>query len=343
MNLTRRAATGLLLATVASPVLGGQSIAIQMRVPTRGFALPDWLADNPRVPSAALLNALRTAGFESIRLPVDPRYVQPANLANIAAVLDTVTGLGLNAILDLHPGGEVDSDQIRLAWDLLAPVIADTPSDHVYPELLNEPAMEPAAWRRLRDRLADRIRKVAPAHTLIWGPSHVQGIWELDDTGPLDDPNSIVAVHYYTPMGFTHQCENWDDSPLARINHLPFPTDRHSAPVEALAASLDASDLAFLDGEFKGPWSTAHIDRDFATLAAWASKHRTAVMLGEFGVLNFCVDAASRVRWVHDVRAAAEANGVGWTYWEADQGFGFVADRATTVGIDNAMIEALLV
>ena len=123
---------------------------------------------------------------------------------------------------------------------------------------------------------------------------------------------------------------------------MPFPTERHAAEVEALAASLDDADRAFLDGEFKDPWTTAHIKGDFSTLASWANKHRTAAMLGEFGVLNFCVDGASRARWVRDVRTAAEAHGIGWTYWEADQGFGFVADRTAPDGIDGAMVTALL-
>jgi len=341
MPLTRRAATGLMLAGLVSPALG-QTAPATVKVPTRGFALPDWLAKEPRVPATALLEDLRARGFESIRLPVDPVYVTPSTLSDIVGALTAVTGLGFNAILDLHPGGDADSDQIRLAWDLLAPVVADTPHDLVYAELLNEPPMAPQAWRVLRDRLAGRVRKAAPHHTLIWGPARVQGIWELDAAGPLADPNSIVAAHYYTPMGFTHQGENWDDSPLARLNHLPFPTTRHAPAVETLAAALSTSDRAFLDGEFKGPWTTAHINRDLADFAAWAKQHRTAAMLGEFGVLNFCVDATSRTRWVHDVRAAAEASGIGWTYWEADQGFGFVADRTATGGIDDTMVAALL-
>ena len=342
MPLTRRAATGLLLASLATPAFA-RSTPPAVKVPTRGFALPDWLADDPRIPSTALLEALRACGFESIRLPIDPTYVTPSNLAGIAGVLTTIADLGFNAILDLHPNGDADPDQVLLAWDLLAPVLADTSPDWVYAELLNEPSMDPTAWRQLRDRLAGRIRKVAPQHTLIWGPARVQGIWELDATGPLSDDNTIVAVHYYTPMGFTHQCENWDDSPLARLNHLPFPTTRHAPAVDALAATLTAADRRFLDGEFRGPWTTSHIERDLGDLAAWARRHRTAVMLGEFGVLNFCVDPQSRTRWVHDVRATAEANGIGWTYWEADQGFGFVSDRGTAEGIDDKMVEALLV
>jgi endoglucanase len=86
----------------------------------------------------------------------------------------------------------------------------------------------------------------------------------------------------------------------------------------------------------------AHIDADFRRLAAWASANRCPVMLNEFGVLNFCVDATSRANWVRAVRRAAEANGVGWSYWEADQGFGFIADRRSTAGIDPSMLEALL-
>ena len=206
MPLTRRAATGLILAGLATPAFG-RTVPVPVKIPTRGFALPDWLATQARVPATALLMELRARGFESIRLPVDPAYVTPSTLTGIVDVLTAVTGFGFNAILDLHPGGDLEPDQVIRAWDLLAPVLADTPPDTVYAELLNEPSLEPRAWRSLRDRLAGDIRRVAPLHTLIWGPARVQGIWELDATGPLADDNSIVAVHYYTPMGFTHQCE----------------------------------------------------------------------------------------------------------------------------------------
>ena len=65
-------------------------------------------------------------------------------------------------------------------------------------------------------------------------------------------------------------------------------------------------------------------------------------MLGEFGVLNFAVDPTSRANWIRAVREAAEGVGAGWVYWEADQGFGFIADRQSTDGFDDTMIGALL-
>jgi len=59
-------------------------------------------------------------------------------------------------------------------------------------------------------------------------------------------------------------------------------------------------------------------------------------------VLNFCVDAESRRFWVRAVRQAAEANQVGWAYWELDQGFGIIQSRRSIEGFDNAMIAALM-
>jgi endoglucanase len=112
--------------------------------------------------------------------------------------------------------------------------------------------------------------------------------------------------------------------------------------VTALAATLDATDRHYLEGELKSDWTAARIAADIATLAGWARTHGTPALLGEFGVLDFAVDAASRARWVRAVREAAGANGIGWTYWEADQGFGFVTDRAATGGIDAGIVEALL-
>jgi endoglucanase len=314
----------------------------QIKIPTRGFNLPDWLATDPRAPSDTVLEKLRAIGFETIRLPLDPRIVTADFTRHVAGVLATVTTKGFNAILDLHPGGDFTAADAAAAWKVLAPVIADTSTANVYAELLNEPPMDAAAWASLRDDLAGIVRAAAPEHTLIWGPARVQGIWELANAKPLPDPNAIVAVHYYTPMGFTHQCENWDDSPLARIKNLPFPATRDTDQVTTLAASLDTGDRAFLDGEFKRPWTIANIAADFAEAGAWAKGHGVPMMLGEFGVLNFCVDPASRGNWVRAVRQAAEANGLGWASWEADQGFGFIVDRTSPAGFDASMLEALL-
>jgi endoglucanase len=340
-GITRRAVTTLLLAAAAAPALAAAPNAAK-KVPTRGFALPDWLSDTPRAPAPDVLARLRGLGFETVRLPVDPVLVTAEFTARVSEALGAVLDHGFNAILDLHPGGDVEPDRIDAAWAALAPIVATTPVDRVCAELLNEPPLDPSDWSRLAARLAATIRAAAPGHALIWGPARVQGIWELADQRPPDDANLIASVHYYTPMGFTHQGETWDDSPLARLHDLPFPTTRTSPEVTALADTLSADDRQFLDGEFAGKWNDAHIAGDFATLGKWARRHKLPVMLGEFGVLDFAVDATSRANWIRSVRAAAEASGAGWIYWEADQGFGFMADRTDAAGIDPAIVAALL-
>lgn len=341
--INRRAATAMLLSAAAlTQMTRATAASPAIKVPTRGFNLPDWLAAEAHAPAPAVLDALRRRGFETIRLPIDPMLVSVDFAPRVTEALALTTTHGFNAILDVHPSGDVDPDQIVAAWTTLAELIASFPAHQVYAELCNEPPLDPKPWARLASRLAETIRRTCPEHTLIWGPARVQGIWELDGQTPPGDGNLIVAVHYYTPMGFTHQCETWDDSPLARMRNLPFPATRKSGPVEALAATFSAKDRAFLDQEFSDPWTAAHIEADFKTLGRWSRTHKHPAMLGEFGVLNFCVDPASRQAWVRAVRQAAEDSGAGWTYWEADQGFGFIADRASAEGFDDGMIEALI-
>jgi endoglucanase len=336
--MSRRTAIASMLAATAMPVLGATP---PVRMPTRGFNLPDWLANEPRIPSIATLRRLRALGFETIRLPVDPALMSPSFLPRVGEVIDQTTALGFNTIIDMHPGSTTPEAVVG-AWTMLAPILADTSPDSVYPELFNEPQFEPADFTPLRDRLAGIVRTHAPDHTLIWGPARYQGIWELDTTPPLGDGKEIVAVHYYSPMAFTHQCESWGDSPYARIGNLPFPATRFDPDVEALAASLGDADRAVLDEAFLTEWTTAQIDADFGVVSAWSRGNNVPVMLGEFGVLDFCVDPVSRATWIRAVRNAAEANAIGWTYWDLDDGFGFISGRGEGATFDHDIVAALL-
>lgn len=337
--LTRRTAITSMLAAATVPILA--RAAARATVPTRGFNLTEWLAPEPRVPATSTLRRLRDLGFETIRLPVGLNGISAATLPQIAQVLDRTTSVGFRAILDLH-AGDGDQASLKAAWTQLAPLLAGTDPARVYPELLNEPALEPADFLPLRDELASIVRAHAPDHTIIWGPARYQGIWELDSIPPLDDPNQIVTLHYYSPLTFTHQCENWNNSPLERIGNLPFPARRDDPRVEAVAASLNDTDRAVLDEAFLAPWTTAQINADFATAGDWSRRTGIPLMLGEFGVLDFCVDQASRATWIRAVRRAAEEKRIGWVYWELDNGFGFVSSRDDGAEFNHDIIAALL-
>lgn len=364
-KLTRRSAVALIGAGVAGlavPGIAAGAKAAKSRIPTRGFNLPGWVDRETGwvAPSGAVLARLHALGFRTVRLPVaaDP-ILGPegaAMLGRLGRAARTLVSAGYSVIVDLHPAGDfartlrsdppAAAETAAATWIALRRVIAELPEDRVYPELLNEPPLERGAWLPLRDRLIRIIREDCPRHTIVWGPSRFQGIWELVGVRPPADDKAIVSVHYYTPMGFTHQCENWDSSPLRRISHLPFPATRDDPAYKRLAARFrrtgDEQALSFLEGEFAHPWSVGAINADFAKLGRWSRENDCPVMLDEFGVLDFCVDAVSRATWIRAVRQAAEANGAGWTYWELDQGFGFIKDRRSADGFDMSVIDALM-
>ncbi|WP_189422777.1 glycoside hydrolase family 5 protein [Devosia pacifica] len=337
--MSRRAVTAGLLASSLLPAL--PLAADTQRMPTRGFAIPGWISADPLPPSNETLMALRHKGFETVRLPIDFRDIGSDPLEPIEIALRMLSKAGFRTILDVHMG-DASANEITSAWQSLAPLLADTDPDTVFAELLNEPQFETSDWLSLRASIAAIVRHRAPKHVLLWGPARVQGIWELEHEPPLDDDNSIAVVHYYWPMGFTHQCETWMRSAYSRFQDLPFPARYSDRPVQALANTLEPSGRSILETEFKTNWTTAAIAEHFATAAAWSRRHGIPLMLGEFGAARFCADAQSRATWTRAVREAAEFNGIGWVYWEVDRGFGFVTDRARHNSFDEGVIDALL-
>jgi endoglucanase len=329
-------------------------------IPSHGFNLPGWLDHNDGVaPSQAVLEKLRQLGFETIRLPVNGDLISADNTATLQRVQEGISllvRLGFAVIVDLHPSADLHAafqndpasgvQRAVQAWTVLRDVVADLPPSLVYPELLNEPPMDRVAWLALREQLAETVRSKCPLHTLVWGPAPFQGIWELADTPPLADDNQIAALHFYAPTAFTHQCETWNASPLARIANLPFPATAGMPPIREqvtrLRAGGDEEAASLIESQLATPWTEAAIASEFATLKHWSVAQNCPVTVNEFGVLNFCTDAESRTSWVRAVRKAADTNEISWAYWELDQGFGFIRNRQSTEGFDTAMITALL-
>lgn len=360
--ISRRSALKLAGSSIlaALPAAGAARAAAKPIVPSRGINLPGWFDSHDGVaPSEPVLEKLRQTGFETIRLPINGDLLSAtdtAALRRIEAGVTDLNRLGFSVLADMHPSEslhtalrqdfEAGSQRAAEAWMALSSVVANLPSDKVYPELLNEPPMRSDAWLQLRDRLAEVVRSKCPSHTLIWGPSPSQGIWEIGETPPLADDNQIAAIHFYAPTAFTHQCETWDASPLARISNLPFPatieTPLVQESIDKLRADGDEQAASLIEEQLATPWTEAAIASEFVRLRRWSETHDCPVMMNEFGVLNFCVTAESRRFWVRAVRQAAEANQVGWAYWELDQGFGIIKSRRSTEGFDDGMMAALL-
>jgi endoglucanase len=325
--------------------------------------IPDWaIASTGTEPSADVLFMLRRLGFTYVRLPLDSddwigeTADLPAARRAVAGALDALAQAGLAAMIDFHPSESLRgwaeaaplpaSRAIFSAWQRLSSQLAAYAPAAVFPELLNEPPFARGHWLDLRDELISLVRTTCPEHTIVWGADRYQSIGETIGVQPPDDANTIAAVHYYTPMSFTHQCADWDQSGLARIRNLPFPASAETPEVRLLANSLrdlgDDPALALLEEDIGQPWTIERIGSDMQALAGWAEANKIPVLLNEFGVLDSCVDGKSRNTWIRAVRASAEAAGLGWAYWELDHGFGFMNDRESAQDIDMSLLAALL-
>ena len=90
-------------------------------------------------------------------------------------------------------------------------------------------------------------------------------------------------------------------------------------------------------------WGPKRINERIALAAKWGSEHRVPLWLGEFGVYCKSAPRASAVRWIHDIRVAAQSRGIGWGIWDADGCFGLRPRLDATIGspVDARVVRAL--
>lgn len=215
------------------------------------FAGPDY-----EVPDA-LLKAVAKAGFDFVRLTVDPGpFLQlkgPARDAldrHLAATVRRLSGFGLGVVVDLHGNTQVpayDPQRIiasadsRLFQDYVALVgrtarlLAGLGSPRLGFELMNEPPYgydteSRRRWQGMIERLHDAARTEAPDLTLVLTGSHGgdrQGLVDLDPA-PFAGSAVLYSFHHYEPHDFTHQGvpeEGFAGRYRRYLSDLPYPSD----------------------------------------------------------------------------------------------------------------------
>jgi endoglucanase len=350
---------------VCDAIRSGDVSAPRLAWLARGFNLTGWLdRDEPRRPDLGLLASLRGLGFTHIRLPIDGEALMPAfagreaiedRLRQVDLAVDLLLTLDYAVIVDMHPGRRFADlhtaqpdralDQLETAWRALAGRLAARDPDRVFFELLNEPAIGQSIWEKQAQMLAATIRELAPRHTLIYGPSGAQDVTTLEATEPLNLPNVVYAIHFYQPMAFTHQGQEWGGkTPLADLKGVPYPLTQSDPRAEILVADLTRAGrteaASRLREAMEENWDDRHIAANLAPAAAWALRYRKPIIIDEFGVLGHYAGLADRARWLRAVRTEAELYCFGWTHWEFDQGFGFLDASGTE--IEPELARALL-
>ena len=215
------------------------------------FPFPEWRRN---VTPEALV-ALKTAGIDFVRLPIDPGvFIAPQTkdlherlFTEIEATVAELKQAGLNVIIDLHtiPGGGgsrpgaieavLADNSAFTAYTAIAASFAKrfAATENVALELINEPVIDcenamPKRWPAMMGRLHQAAREAAPDLTLIvtggcWGDAEM--LKDLPKS-VIKDPNAIFSFHSYAPFLLTHQGATWAGDFIPLVTGLPFPPDR---------------------------------------------------------------------------------------------------------------------
>jgi hypothetical protein len=230
--------------------------------PSRDYAWPPFQQQRA-TPTARDLRRLAAAGFDFIRLPVDPGPMLAADASHramlLAAVLDAVRearDAGLGVILNLQPNEATHYWNSRTliasaaapefsAYRALVTVVAGALGKLDMPRLALEPVNEPPQactareWVAAQGALLGAARRAAPRLALVATGScgsMVSGLVALDPA-PLEPLAPVLyTFHFYEPYLFSHQGAPWMREPVYRaLNDVPWPGSAGSLD-ETLAA-----------------------------------------------------------------------------------------------------------
>jgi hypothetical protein len=306
-------------------------------------ALRNWLSDGA-------MAALRRAGFDFVRLAVDPALLSAPGVSTVLA--DAIRRLQrqrLAVVVSVHPNDwhleDDPADQARLfdAWRGLAPLLLPLDPRLTVAELLNEPVFphDPAGWQHLQHRLLMQLRGTLPETTVLLTGNDWSSVDGLLAMQPEPDGNVLYGVHLYDPAELTSLAawrQGLDRSALAR---LPFPGGK-AAACRSTSGQTDEETLGVIAFYCAQHWDAAKLAAKLEAAAAWGRRARIPILLGEFGA-SAALNQPARLAWLHDVRHAAEAAGMGWTLWGYDDVMGLNIRRPPGQGQppDPAMLQAL--
>ena len=324
----------------------------------RGINLSEWFAQvyDPRGYTREHLTTWVTAddialiksmGFDHVRLSINPQPMMRHNEADripadyrgyLDSAVKMILDHGLAVILDMHPDSDFKArlvqrddevEQFSDFWRAFASHYSTYDPEMVYFEVLNEPEFRDRyRWAGVQAKLAAAIRDGAPKHTIIAAGANWSDIDDLLELTPLSDANVIYNFHFYDPHTFTHQGATWGENYWHFETKLAYPAEMQNAEQVASEQPDRLNRLRVLRYALDH-WDANRIAVEIGQAAEWAKHWNVPLTCNEFGVYRKDSDPQDRARWIHDVRATLEHNGIGWNMWDygargGGQGFGVV-------------------
>jgi endoglucanase len=312
----------------------------------RGANLGDYLEATPSghgwgvTVSAGEFADMRREGFDHVRVPVGwQHYAGPAPAFQLQSkiferadfVVTNALANHLSVIINIHHFDELDHDpgeateEFLKIWEQIARHYQAYPEGLAF-ELDNEPHdhATTAVMNPIYARAIQLIRQSNPNRTLFVEPGGWGNIMELKHLELPPDDNVIVSVHCYEPFYFTHQGATWA-GPDPRQTGIVFP----GPPAVPLVPDPTLDLNPWVRDWIKkyntrptpeNPCSALAFAGRFKYVRAWSDYYGRPVHLGEFGAYTKA-DQASRAHYYAAVRAACEAQGIGWCIWDWSAGF----------------------
>ncbi|GGE10579.1 glycosyl hydrolase family 5 [Aureimonas endophytica] len=229
------------------------SLTREYPAPRTDYAWPPFQEGRP-VPTGSDLRRLAAAGFDFVRLPVDPGPFlffegarRQALVSNLEGAVETALAAGLSVVVNLQANGATHfynpermfgapeapllEGYLRLAGTV-AGMLARLGDPRLAIEPVNEPpgACGAPAWSLLQARLVGACREAAPDLAYVATGacgSMVPGLEALDPAPDLLAGPTLFTFHFYEPYLFTHQGAPWMREPVYRaLNEVPWPADQ---------------------------------------------------------------------------------------------------------------------
>lgn len=322
-------------------ILTGNLIMAQDVPFNKGVNLTEWF----QTPTAKSINFskytkqdiinIKKLGADVIRLPINmhgmtngaPDYkVDTLLFYFLDQVIDWTEELGVNLILDNHSfdpavNTEPSIENILIpVWQQFAERFKDR-SNLIYYEILNEPhGISDITWNSIQGRVINEIRNIDSVHTIIVGPASWNSYNNLKNMPIYLDTNLVYTFHFYDPFIFTHQGASWTDPSMEPLANVPFPYDATRMPT--FPTELIGSWIQSSFNSYSNDGTISKVKQLIDIAVSFKNQNNVKLFCGEFGVYIPNSNNDDRVYWYEVVRSYLEENGIAWTTWDYQGGFG---------------------
>ena len=257
---------------------------------------------------AEYFDVIKNAGFDSVRLPIrfsdyvdKETYIFNAEFINeIDYFIDYALQDDLSIILDFHDFEEIMDEPEKYnemfvsIWNQLSERYKKYPDNLIF-ELLDEPKnnLRGELWNNYLKQGIETIRKSNKTRKVIIGPDSSYSIDRLYNLFIPRDKNLILTFHYYYPIDFTFQGDEY---------HGEYEKE---TGVKWMGTEKDINIL----------------QNKFDIVKKYSKENKIPVFLSEFGV-NKIVSDPYRWQWIKTIRSEADSYNFSWGYWEFCSKFG---------------------